>query len=404
MAKALTVRALENARTQGERREIPDGLLRGLYLVVQPSGTKSWAVRYRHGGATRKHTLGPYPAIDLATARNLGGKALRAVAEGSDPAAEKQEARAAKPDTINAVADAFIESYCKRKNRPRTAAETARLLRLHVLPRWRGRHINSITRRDVRELLDHIIAGGSPVAANRAFAAVRLLFNWAIEHDIVIASPCVGVKRPTQEVPRDRVLSDDELRDVWKAAGRVGYPFGPLVQLLVLTGARRDEVAGMRWSEIDVESRLWCLPRERVKNKRPHEIPLSEPAIAIVTALPRIAGGDYVLTTSGKVAASNYGKNKRRLDALLPSDMPPWRLHDLRRTVASGLARLGINLPVIEKVLNHASGSFAGIVGVYQKHEFSQEKRQALDAWGAFVAAVAGDKGPKKVVRLRKAL
>jgi integrase len=150
-----------------------------------------------------------------------------------------------------------------------------------------------------------------------------------------------------------------------------------------------------------VRNRFRRLPLDLGDN-RPHEIPLSEPAIAILTALPRI-GNQFVLTSTGDAPSSGYSKGKRRLDALLPPDMPDWRLHDLRRTFASGLARLGVNLPVIEKVLNHASGSFAGIVGVYQKHEFSQEKRHALDAWGAFVAGVADNKAPKKVVRLRKA-
>ena len=328
MAKALTARGVENVKAEDQRREIPDGLLRGLYLVVQPSGAKSWAVRYRHNGTTRKHTLGAFPALDLAHARGAAGKALRAVAEGRDPGAERQEARSARPDTVSTVAAAFIQNYCRRRNRPRTADETARLLKLHVLPHWRSRQIQSISRRDVRALLDEVIATGSPVAANRTLAAVRLMFNWAMSNDIVTASPCAGMTRPTQEMPRDRVLSDEELKSAWRAAGEIGFPFGPLVQLLVLTGQRRDEVAGMRWSEINLGERKWTLPRERVKNNRLHEIPLSEPVIAILATLPRI-GTEYVLTTNGKVPASNYGKNKRRLDALLPPDTPRWRLHDL---------------------------------------------------------------------------
>jgi integrase len=175
-----------------------------------------------------------------------------------------------------------------------------------------------------------------------------------------------------------------------------------MVKVLVLTGQRRDEVARMEWSEIDFGHNLWTLPRERVKNDEKHEVPLSGAAVAVLKSGPRIAGSRYVFTTSGQAPSSGYSKGKRRLDASL-SDMPPWRLHDLRRTTASGMARLGINLPVIEKVLNHASGSFAGIVGVYQKHEFSQEKRHALDAWGAFVAGLAGDRPRKHLVRRRSA-
>jgi integrase len=230
-------------------------------------------------------------------------------------------------------------------------------------------------------------------------AAVRKLFSWAASRDIVPVSPCVGVKPPAAEQSRDRVLSDSELRAVWLAADKLGGPFGALVKLLVLTGQRRDEVAGMCWAEIDLEARLWTLAAERVKNNRPHEVPLSDAAVAVLQALPRI-GDAFVLTTNGESPSSGYSKGKRRLDALLPPDMPDWRLHDLRRTFASGMAKAGINLPVIERVLNHSSGSFAGVVGIYQRHDFRDEKRRALDTWGGFVTDLVSDRPRRNVVRL----
>jgi integrase len=220
-------------------------------------------------------------------------------------------------------------------------------------------------------------------------AATRKMFAWAVARDIIAASPCAGVKPPSPEQPRDRVLNDDELRLVWLAADQIGWPFGPLVQLLALTGQRRDEVARMRWEEIDLENRLWTLPTERTKNNKRHEVPLSVPAVDILKSAPRLAGSDLIFTTNGATPVSGYSKAKRALDALLAPDTPHWTLHDLRRTCASGMARLGINLPVIEKVLNHASGSFAGIVGVYQKHSFADEKRRALEAWGRHIQKLA---------------
>jgi integrase len=229
---------------------------------------------------------------------------------------------------------------------------------------------------------------------------VRKLFNWCVAHDILAASPCAGIEPPTAERSRDRVLDDAELRLVWQAADKVGYPHGPLVQLLALTGQRRDEVGQMRWAEVDIEKRLWTLPPERVKNRKPHEVPLSEAALAILKGLPRIDGSSFVFTFSGTSPATGFSKAKLKFDALLPAGMPAWRLHDMRRTVASGLARLGTNLPVIEKVLNHTSGSFAGIVGVYQKHSFAAEKAQALEAWGQHVEELISGK-PAKIVRLR---
>src|SRR5262249_43370968 len=401
MTKALNVRTVEIAKPGAERREIPDGLLPGLYLVLQPSGARSWAVRYRHHGRPCKHTLGPYPAIDLASARKLASAALRAVAEGRDPAREKKHARVAKVDDIETVTAQFIERHCKRSNRPRTAAETARLLQQHVLPRLRGRSVRENTRRHILEVLDRVVDGGSPISANRTLAAVRKLFNWCVARDIIAVSPCAGVKPPTPERSRDRILSDDELVLVWQASVKVGGPFGALVQLLALTGQRRDEVAGMRWDELDLEARLWTLPRGRVKNDQGHVVPLSPLAVTILKSAPGISESPFVLTNNGTSPASGYSKGKRKLDALLPADMPPWRLHDLRRTVASGMARLGINLPVIEKVLNHASGSFAGIVSVYQRHSFADEKRAALETWGRHIEGLVFGK-PAKVLPLRK--
>jgi integrase len=399
MAKALNVRTVESVKPAAERREIPDGLLPGLYLVIQPSGSRSWAVRYRHHGHPCKYTIGRYPAIDLASARKLASAALRAVAEGRDPTQEKKQARPAKADDIETVAVQFIERHCNRSNRPRTAAETAHLLEQHVLPRLRGRSVREITRRDILDVLDRVVDNGAPISANRTLAAVRKLFNWAVSRDIIAVSPCAGVKPPTPERARDRVLSDDELVRVWRAAEKIGGPFGALVQLLALTGQRRDEVAGMRWDELDLEARLWTLPRGRVKTDQGHVVPLSAAAVTIISSIPRIAESPFVLTTNGTAPSSGYSKGKRKLDALLPPAMLPWRLHDLRRTVASGMARLGINLPVIEKVLNHSSGSFAGIVSVYQKHSFADEKRAALDVWSRHVARVVCGK-PAKVVQL----
>jgi integrase len=305
---------------------------------------------------------------------------------------------------VAALAQQFIDRHCHRENRQRTAEETARLLKLHVLPTWGRRLAREISRRDVLELLDHIVDSGKPIAANRTLAAIRKMYSWAIGRDIVPATPCAGVKPPSAERPRDRTLGDDELRAVWQAAGKLGGPFAGLVKLLILVGQRRDEVAGMRWSELALESPdpTWTLAAERVKNNKAHEIPLSAFVLTILAALPRITGSDFVLTTTGTTPSNGYSKNKRRLDALLPADMRPWRLHDLRRTVASGMARLRVDLPTIEKVLNHASGSFAGIVGVYQRHDYQAEKRRALQRWSDHVEQLVTGT-PAKVFTLRGA-
>jgi integrase len=186
-----------------------------------------------------------------------------------------------------------------------------------------------------------------------------------------------------------------------------------LVQLLILTGQRRDEVANMRWSELDLEKRLWTLPKERSKNDTAHEVPLSDAVLSVIGRLKKIAGKPgFLFTTTGEAPVSGFSRAKNRLDALVLSGLhgeatgptPHWTLHDLRRTAASGMARLGINLPVIEKILNHTSGSFAGIVGVYQRHSFADEKRAALETWGRFVEHLVTGESAANVVRLREAL
>ena len=395
---ALNVRTVESLKPKSTRQEIPDGLLPGLYLQIEPTGSRSWTLRYRHGGRTRKFTLGKYPTLDLKTARELASKALRAVAEGRDPARERKLLRSAGADTVASVAALFVERH-GRTYRKRTYETATGMLNRHVLPRWGSRPLAEITRRDVIALLDDVVDGGSPVSANRVLAVVRRMFTWAIERDIVEASPCVGVRAPTPEVSRDRVLTDIELCAVWLAAERYGGPYGALVRLLILTGQRRNEVAQARWAEFDLEARLWSLPGERTKNQRPHTVPLPEAAIALLRSLPRI-GDEFVLTTNGRVPAGGFGKHKARVDALLPPDMSEWRLHDIRRTVATGLARIGAALPVIEKILNHVGGSFAGVVGVYQRHDFADEKRTALDHWTKHVERlVRGD--PAIIVPLR---
>lgn len=407
MAKALTVRAIKTMKPCAVRREIPDGYIAGLFFILQPSGKASWAVRYRVARQTRKLTLGGYPGIDLKSARELARTALVKVAGGEDPAAEKKVARSAARlpadrDLVENVVDSFIERYAKSNTRESSWRETKRILEKEVAATWKGRHLCGIKRADVHELLDSIVDRGASIMANRVLAALRRMCAWAVERDVIAESPCEGVKAPSAERSRDRVLSDDELRSVWKACDMSGWPFGPLVQLLILTGQRRDEVAAMRWSELDLDAKVWTLPKSRVKNGIEHSVPLSAATVAILKGLPRVKGSDgFVFTTTGTTAVSGFARAKERLDTLTIADMPHWTLHDLRRTFASGCARIGINLPVIEKILNHVSGSFRGIVGVYQRHEFADEKRSALEAWGRFVTELVSGGPAKNIVRIK---
>jgi integrase len=268
-----------------------------------------------------------------------------------------------------------------------------------VLPAWRGRVIHDIKRRDVIELIEGV-AVDRPVMANRAHAHLSKFFNWLMERDAIEASPVAGTKPPSAESARERILSDDEIRSLWLACGDIGGRAGPCIRLMLLTGQRSGEVVGMRRSEITGD--VWTLPPERTKNKRRHEVPLGAQALAIIESMPVIAGDeDFVFTSSLTRRLGHMGHAKAALDVCM-QPKTPWVIHDLRRTVASGMARLGVRLPVIEKCLNHSGGSFRGIVSVYQRHDFAAEKRDALQRWADHVDAIVRGEPAAKVVKLRR--
>lgn len=404
MAKALTTKAIENLKPGSSRREIPDGEVRGLYLQIFPSGKASWAFRYRAGGRTRKLTIGPSPELGLKDARDLARKAHLAVASGQDPAEQKQASKvtARTPidrDLVERVATQYVARHVKNLSAT-TQSEVGRILNKEILPAWRGRRLSQITRADIHELLDSIVDRGTPVAANRTLAWLKGMSNFAVKRGLIEVSPCALVEPPTIETARDRILSDAELKAVWQAADALGWPYCGFVHLLILTGQRRNEVADLTWREIDLDAKLWTLPAARAKNDVEHTIPLSDLVVEILRAVPRIDGSEFVFTVTGRRPIQGHHVIKRRMDALMPPDITPWVVHDIRRTVASGMARLGVNLPVIEKILNHVSGSFGGIVGVYQRHSFADEKRAAMAAWSRHVEALVTGEPAANVVDL----
>lgn len=408
----LTLKSVEAAKPDpSKRREIPDGALPGFYLVVQPAGGKSWAVRYRADGKPKKLTLGPYPRMPLTEAREAARAAMRAVAEGRDPAGDKQAAKAEAPEAqatrFSAVATDYIERYAKPRNRSWRETESFLTRTLDATDRWQDRDVRSIGRKDVLNALDAVVARGATIHANRLFAALRRFFAWTVERGILDASPMAGLKPPSPEVSRDRVLTDGELAAAWKAAEQIGYPFGPVVQLLILTGQRRSEVLEAEWREFDLDTATWTIPRSRAKNDRAHVVPLAPQAVEILRRLPCVGQRPRLLfSTTGTTPFSGVSKATDRLQALATASLPaddepaPWRIHDLRRTFASGCARLGVPVHVVEKALNHVSGTHSGIVGVYQRHEYGEERRRAMELWAVHLDGLLS--GDAKVVRLER--
>jgi integrase len=275
--------------------------------------------------------------------------------------------------------------------------------------RWSGRAITDIRAYDVRDLLDEVVKVSGPVAANRALTALKTAFRWRVDRDseTLPKSPCDGVNAPSPETARERVLDDLELAALWRAAEADGYPFGRMVQLLILTGCRRDEAREARWAEFDLPARKWNIPGRRTRNGRDHIVPLSDAAVVILATLPRIKGGAGLLfTKNGETIIGGLGRAKDQLaDAMtreLGAEPERWVLHDIRRTFVTGLQRLGVRLEVAEAAVNHKSGSVSGVTAVYAKRDYAEEKRAALDAWARHVEAILSGK-PATVVPLKRA-
>ena len=333
MSNRLTAKTVENIKPSAARREVPDGEIRGMYLVIQPSGAKGYVLRYRHAGKPRKLTIGP-AEMGLGEARKLAAGARAVIAAGRDPQGEKaagkvrareagREAIISKRGLVEAVIAEFIEKHVRRSNKPSTAKEYVRLLEKEIIGPWRGRHLSDVSRRDVNLLLDDIVERGAPIAANRVLAILRKFCKWAVSREIISHSPCEGVLARSTETPRDRVVDDRELRLIWNAANTLGWPYNFIVKLLLLTGARRGEVVGMRSAEVDFEKNLRSLPADRVKNKRPHVLPLPSLAIGILKVLPRIENHDGLVfparTKRGRASPQCLGSRRPSFVSIMQS-------------------------------------------------------------------------------------
>jgi integrase len=268
-----------------------------------------------------------------------------------------------------------------------------------------------ITRADAVNALDKLVRAGKAAMAGRTLAYARALFQWAEKRGKVPHNPFPGLPIVTTSKARERVLSDGELAEVWSAADTFGYPFGPFFKLAILTMQRRSEVAGIRWSEISDDLGVWTVPGSRMKNGRPHDVHLSEVAREILHSIPRIDGCDFVFSTTGRTPVSGISKAKVTLDAAImrargdaaekaerkPTPLVPWRIHDLRRSGVSTLARLGFDSIVVDKILAHAPAKLLGVAAVYQRHDFARERAAALDAWAAHVLGIEAN----NVIHLR---
>jgi integrase len=372
-----------------------DDALAGFGIRLRYGGKRTWIAQYRIGSKQRRMSLGSSETIDADEARKRAKTALSQVNLGTDPQTEKARGRLKASVTIGAT----VETYLARREgrlRPNFLADVRRYLRVH----WAPLHevaVHSVTRSMVAARLAEIATGNGLYAANRARAALSAFYSWAIGEGLANENPVAGTNKPLDEISRDRVLNPDELRLVWQLAG--SGDFGAIVRLLILTGQRREEVGGMLWSELDLKFAFWTIGKDRTKNGLAHDVPLAPSAVAILRAIPRRDDRDYVFG-AGDGPFQGWSNAKAALDARMAAalkaergdgaKLSPWRLHDIRRTVATRLGDQGSLPHVVEAILNHISGHRAGVAGIYNRAIYSAEKREALDKWADTVAVNCG--------------
>lgn len=406
MRKTLTEKTVSRLKAPATGRlEVFDTITPGFGLRITPSNSRTYFALYRIKGDRKQHrlTLGDAAEKSLSDARNAAKDALAMALDGKDPKLHRDavvEANKAKDaqlaqDRFEAVARSYVTRYAKAKLRQWRAVEL--MIEKRLVKEWGARPIQSITRRDLIALLD-VVGDKTPIMANRLQALLSKLFGWCVERGILEQSPAVGVKKPHKERSRDRVLSDDEIKAVWLAADAIGYPGGALVKLLLLTACRLNEIAQLTRPQIDGD--LIVLPK--TKNGRPHVVPITRQIDLVLKSLPTFKGeGDFLLTsTAGKRPMQNFADVKAKLDSL--SGVSGWTFHDLRRTAASRMAKLGVMPHIIEVVLNHSSGALSGVAAVYNRYDYANEKREALKLWESEILRIIKGKVRFKVVGGRR--
>jgi integrase len=398
--ESLTDLQLKHLEPEEKRYEHVAGPPVGLYVVVHPTGRKTFMFRYRYRGRTRGLTFEKaYPDLTLKAARAEAKAAVKELDADRDPAVRVEQEKAAAPGTVKAVAEEWLRRAVQST---RTHGEVKRILDRDVLPNWKDRLITEIARPDVLRVLDAIVDRGSPVAANRTLSILKRFFRWTEERGYLENSPAAKLRPPSSESTRERVLAPDELAAIWAGAGALPYPWGQWFRWLILTGQRRGEVSLMKWAHVDKQRALWELPGEDTKSGRPHDVPLSAAALDILFAkdkrgnylFPRFEGLHVWTTTSGAKPISGWSKAKAALDKIITAKrkgkaLASWTVHDIRRTVATHLAKTGVPVHVVSALLNHTAGSTMGITAIYARHRYLDERRAALEAWGKYVEGLA---------------
>ena len=381
----LTAAAVEKLTPPATgRREVYDAEVPGLTLRISASGVKSWSFTYRMHSKSRRLTLGEYPGVSLKLARDRAREARASVQRGGDPVEDKkEEERERQLNGFEACANDFIKKYCKPKLK--TWKQIERAFERFAIPAFKDRPVRDIRRRDIVELLDKVSAK-TPGQSNHLRAYLSKMFKWLIEREVIEINPVTGVARRWKSQPRSRILNEVELVALWHATERMGGAFGACTRFLMTTGVRRDEASFLRWDELDGD--FAALPASRMKGGRDFKVALSSTARGIAEGMPKL--GDFISTTDGRSPISGWSKAETKLDEYMAEELgepvADWRLHDLRRTLASGLAMLGVRAEVIKRVLGHAANANDVTAVHYLWHNYDAEALEAVESWAAYLA------------------
>lgn len=368
----------------------------GFGIRIQRGKSRNWVFQYKLGAKQRRLSLGKFPAVGTAAARKTASELYAKVRLGQDPAGERDTNRARAVETFEAVQKRYLIDQRDRL-KPRSYAEVERYLTTHCQS-LQGLSFAKLEQRTIAGRLGEIKQTSGSVTANRVRSTLSALYSWAMGEGLTDLNPVLATKK-NDETARDRVLSDKELRSIWNALPPGDY--ASIVKLLILTGQRRSEIGGLRWSEIDFEKKIIRLPAGRTKNGRAHQVPMSAAVQSILEAQERQEDRDFVFGR-GQGGFSGFGTGKLLLDGLLPKNMPAWTVHDLRRSAATGMAEIGIQPHIIEAVINHVSGHKGGVAGIYNRAGYEAEKATALARWAEHVAAIV-EARKSNVAPLRRA-
>ena len=408
MRQKLTPKFIHKAKPPpgAERMTFWDAAMPGFGLMVTARGSKSYVVQYRAGRTSRRVTL--KSGLSLTEAKREAKAVLGAVARGGDPLHEARTAKAAEAHSLKAVAEEYLAREGKNL-RSSTLGDKRDVFRLHIYPRFASRPIDSIKRSEIVRLLDKVEDENGPVACQHVLATLRRLMNWYAGRSDDFRSPIVrGMGRiKPKELARKRVLTDDELRAVWRAAEATPTAYGHLVKFIILTATRLREASDMTRAELNASGTEWLIPARRYKGKHDHLVPLSAAAQKVLADIPTIGSKGWVFTTNGRTPISGFSKFKRRFDIKVLEELRKqdpqavierWTTHDLRRTARSLMSRAGVNADHAERALGHVIG---GVRGVYDRHEFKEEKRHAFEALAGEVNRIINPP-PGDVVDLAK--